>query len=96
MVFYQMVMEEFCGYGVFGYGTTPIEAILECEKAYEKLAKSYRKYWRGDEEWATFESAITYFGAYVRPITIPSFAIYGRENRICEDEISTILKKERK
>ena len=96
MKYYQMVMDELCGYGVFGYGTTPIEAILECEKAYENLAKSYRKHWQCDNEYATFEGAIEYFGAYVKIITLPSYAIGGDEDCISEDEILTILKKERK
>ena len=93
MEYYVMVMDEFCGYGVRGYGATPLQAILECKKGYDVLAFSYRKYWVGNEEWATFESAITYFDAHVKPITIPSFGIYGDEDRIGEDEVSKIYKK---
>ena len=96
MKYYQMVMDELCGYGVYGYGSTPIEAIQQCEKAYDILTHNYRKHWRSDDEYATFESAIEYFGAYVKIITIPSCAIGGDEDCIMESEILKIIKKERK
>ena len=97
MKYYQMVMDELCGYGVYGYGSTPIEAIQQCEKAYDVLTYNYRKHWTsGDEEYATFEGAIEYFGAHVKEITLPSFAIHGDEDCINESEILIIIKKERK
>ena len=89
-------MDEFCGYGVRGYGATPIEAIVECKKGYDALALAYRKYWVGNEEWATFESAITYFDAHIKTIAIPSFGIYGNEDYITENEVLKIYNKERK
>lgn len=96
MKYYQMVMDELCGYGVYGYGSTPIEAIQQCEKAYDELTNYYRNHWYDSDEYATFEGAIDYFGAHVKEIKIPSFATNGMENVIDSCEVLKIIKKERK
>ena len=96
MKYYQMVMDELCGYGVYGYGSTPIEAIQQCEKAYDELTKFYRNHWYDSDEYITFEGAIDWFGAHIKEIKIPSFATNGMENVIDSSEVLKIIKKERK
>ena len=88
-----MILPEICGYGVKGNGATPIEAILECEKAYQKLTKGYREHWRGNEEYAKFTSAVEYFGGHLEIIKIPSCSIDGDGDYIGSGEVLKIYKE---
>tara|TARA_R100000734_G_C3301069_1_gene91697 strand:- start:189 stop:464 length:276 start_codon:yes stop_codon:yes gene_type:complete len=91
-----MVMDGLCGYGVNGYGSTPLEAIQQCEKAYDDLTKYYRDHWNDGDEYATFEGSIDYFAADIKEIKIPSFATNGMEDVINSCEILKIIKQQRK